>query len=461
MINVVNVNTSAFISRRNTSSLLIVLLIFLYSSVVPRLQRQLVESESNEVNPFKNISRGNKNEEEIPVKPVKKLSVENTGKDINTDLKKKTTLNKSHTPQTARLNKKDAFIGSYHHFKDTKKVYYKMMEYLKKWFYKRTLHYKIPHDMMYNLWQGYKMGLMDDLNEMEEYCVESIYEFAENGTVEGISRTEYDEFVNNLRKICKRFSRISERKWKTLMNEKLKILKKAVSAYRKQKDNNQYYDVVEQFYLHELMSQSQDEKTEGGGEEVEDEDSLIKKKEAVLKQMEELEELFDEEGELIDEEGELIDEEGELIDEEGELIDEEGELIEDVGEQLRAEWEQIETEDQMETEEHIETEEPKKAERKKNEKEAKSGGKEKKSSVKEKKPNVKESKPSVKESKPNVKESKPNVKESKSNVKEKKSSIKETKQDGKQIEGKPNPKESKAKQAKLTKTKPTKEKLSA
>ncbi|KMZ88119.1 hypothetical protein PVBG_02580, partial [Plasmodium vivax Brazil I] len=331
MANVVTVNTSAF-SRRNTRALLIVLLFILYSNVVPvtkesclllserRLPRELAEIPANEINAAKN-------EEEVGGKPMRKVPTgQGPTKDgFNMDVKKKAMLNKVNVPPVVRMSQKDAFMGGYHYFKHMKKGYYKMMDYLKGWFHKRALHDRLPHEVMANLWEKYKIGLLDDQNEMEEFCVESIYDFAGNGRVGSITRVEYDEFTNDLRKICRRFTKLSERKWKGIMSDKLRSIRRAMSARRKGRYNYAYDDEEEEYSEEEQMVPMQDEAMEGGGED--DEDNLLKNEEAVLMQMQQL--------------GELIDEEGGMYDEEGELIDEEGGLMEGVGEQLKAEWEQL------------------------------------------------------------------------------------------------------------------------
>ncbi|EUD67010.1 hypothetical protein C922_02594 [Plasmodium inui San Antonio 1] len=177
-----------------------------------KLQRQLTEANASEVGPVKNAVHGDKNEKDIIGKAAKKLPKGCTEPDINKDSKKEALLNNVDISGKVRLSQKEAFIACYHSFNCMKIDYYKMIEYLKKWFYKRTLKCGIPNETVINLWEGYSTGLFDDLNEMEEFCIESIYDFVENATSGSLTRAEYDEFTNNLRNICRRFTKITEKK---------------------------------------------------------------------------------------------------------------------------------------------------------------------------------------------------------------------------------------------------------
>ncbi|KJP89165.1 hypothetical protein AK88_01251 [Plasmodium fragile] len=368
MTNVVNVNAFAF-SRRNRSSLLIVLLVFLYSNVIPvtthnsalivherKLQRLLSKADANEVSPFKSTLHGDTNEDKNVLESVGKLPKVCNVEDVNVYVNEETELNKVHGSGIVRLSLKDAFIGSYNYFKQLKKGYYKMMESSRKWFYKSVVQCRIPDDVMEHLWEEYETGLIEDLNEMEEFCVESIFDFAGNGRIGKITKDEYDQFNKNMKDICKRFTKLTEKKWKGLMSDKMKIIKKEMNTQKKGKYNYGYDDVVEQFYLDEIMNPIQDETTEEGGED--DDEDLLKKQATVLQQIEELCELCEEEGELMDEEED----------------------------EFKVDFEQIDVEEQIETG------------RKQREKERNRREKEAKSYRREKRTNVKESNPSVKKS---------------------------------------------------------------
>ncbi|ANQ06844.1 Uncharacterized protein PCOAH_00011160 [Plasmodium coatneyi] len=414
MIDVVSVSTSAF-SRRSRSSLLILLLVFLYSNIVPgmehncplllrgrRLQRRLAKCCASEVTcPVKVADRQGKSENEVVVESNRKFPIGCTEEDLNKYLKKRIKLNMMYVSGMLRLNLKDAYIGSYRYFKHLKKGYYKMMESLRKRFYKRTLKYAIPEDMLDNIWEECEAGLIGDLNEMEDFCIESMFDFAGNGRVGIICRGEYDEFTKNLKTICKSFTKFSERKWKALSVRKVKVLRRSMKKHRKGEDDDEYDDDDDDDYDEEQVNVEQavnpvevkpkEEQTE---EKKKDEDALKKKQEMMLQYLKEIEELFDDEAEQIDEEGE----------------------------QIKEDSEETEMEDKSDG----------KGKKSKG-KEKKTNVQEEESSLEEKKSDGKEKEQHEKGKKKDRKERKKNRKEKKKNRKEKKQDGKETKQGGKQI----------------------------
>ncbi|CAA9986897.1 Plasmodium exported protein, unknown function [Plasmodium knowlesi strain H] len=323
MADVVGVRTSTF-SGRCRSSLLMVLFVLLYSNTVPvaehesplpvrrvALQRRLAMAKGSENNPVKIAVRRDKSENEVLVQSQGKFPRGCTEEDLKRYLKKRIKLNVMYVSGMLRLNLKDAYIGSYRYFKYLKRGYYKMMESLRKWCYEFTLQYGIPEDMVDNIWEECEAGLLEDLSEMEEFCIESMFDFTGNGRVGNICRGEYDDFIKNLKEICRSFTEFSDIKWEALIVRKVRILRKAMKEQKDIEEDDEYEDAVEQLQVEGVMNPVQDKTEKEVKEEEEevkeeDEEALRKKQEMISQYIEELKELFGEEEELIDGRGEQL-----------------------------------------------------------------------------------------------------------------------------------------------------------